>query len=303
MLSTHRLSSPAFLMSPPTTEECKLSRDYLKLILGHTIMSCIYGTDVAVERALRVSLCAWSAITESARPESFYELIRSMFPPLSNLSAYQGSGVPSGAIPLFLPAGTLEAPVYHASDLYLSAFYIVDVFASDHTRFIPSPLFIPYQPRSSLRCRDILEWVNPIPLWFFGEGGILGVPIKGANGIKLVHGLEDSIGEPITTLKIKFGWPNYKPDEKQIRGSTKLPLNNLSRLASLTANAVCEYMSSKTKKVKLNNSVPQRWAIGTGAGEISSADVVLLGVVFVSTRAVMPLLAVRDEFIFATDTI
>ncbi|KZV71388.1 hypothetical protein PENSPDRAFT_734141 [Peniophora sp. CONT] len=286
----------------PTYTDFDLAARYLRFLLFDSILTCIYGLDVAVDRALRVLRHAWNDIPPGERP-SFYDFTTTHTPVRSRLREYhQYRVVAPGAIPLFLPSCAFDAPFYRATGLnaYESGYCAMDVTAvnSDYAKFIPSTLFIPYKTRSSARCRQILERINPIPLWFFGEDGVLGFPVQGnTNSIKLLHGQEalrlKSNDKPISTLKIKFAWPNYQPDEKQIRATPNSPLNNLNTLASRTAGAVRTYMSDETKKVMVNeNLVPQPWKIGTQPGEVRIADVLLLGVIFVSEGAAMPLLSV-----------
>ena len=53
-----------------------------------------------------------------------------------------------------------------------------------------------------------------------------------------------------------------------------------------------------TRKMGLSSDAIEhrRWKIGTHPGEIKPEDVVLLGVVFVSPGAIMPVLKLRSDF-------
>lgn len=196
----------------PSTAELELARQYFRFILWNTVLTRIYGIDVAVERALRVSRLAWNVIILQGVRLPFYSFITTYFFSLTALlSEWRMNGVLWGAIPLFLPACALDAPIYRlpSVDSCSRHYYIADVVAPDHLRFIPSTLFIPYDIHSPQRRCQVLDDINPVPLWFFGENGVVGFPIQGADGLKLLQGQDElrllnTQKKPISTLKIKF---------------------------------------------------------------------------------------------------
>ncbi|VDC06267.1 unnamed protein product [Peniophora sp. CBMAI 1063] len=291
--------------SSPSTADIARAGQYLRPLLSTTILTHIFDIELALDRALRILLSIWKGMPQHMQLP-FYSFVTTYFPTFSFLeSHWETAGMPRGAISLFFPVHALDAPMYQIQIPYVQCprYYIMDVVASDYSRFIPSTVFVPYKDRSSQRCRQVLDRINSMPLWFFGEDGSLGFPIEEGGRVRLLHGddplhLMNSQNKSITTLKVKFGWPNYQPTEKQIRASPNGTLNNLNRLASLTAGAVRNFMGDEQKLEKLMiDKSPgfHPWQIGTQPGRIRISDVILLGVIFVSDGAAMPLLAMMDS--------
>ncbi|VDB82633.1 unnamed protein product [Peniophora sp. CBMAI 1063] len=301
VLSSRNKRGSSFDDLPP--DELGPATQYLRFMLCTTVLTRVFGVDVAVDRALRVARRAWGNLPTDEQM-SFYAFVTAHFLPLSLLPGGVEEGTLNGAIPLFLSSSSLDAPVYTSLNAEWPFYHIVDVIAPDGPQFlrpIPSTLFVPFGTRSHQRCRQVLERINPMPLWFIKENGLLGVPITGMDRcMQLLRGRDElrlnSQSKPITTLKIKFAWPNYVSAERQIRAWPNAPLNNLTKLAELTAGAVRKFMTDAgigTINMVNQTLAHQPWRIGTGAGEIKTVDVLLLGVIFVSDGAAMPLLAPR----------
>ncbi|KZV69909.1 hypothetical protein PENSPDRAFT_735060 [Peniophora sp. CONT] len=271
---------------------------YISYVLHeHSALSCIYGREVAVENALRVAQRAWKLSPADTRP-AFDVFTLATFTRTRNTNESR-CGLPENCTALLSHplVEYFDAPLYSVDGL---GQYIVDARVPTGYRAVPSVLFAPYGGSNPHRCAATQDRISPIPLWFFErdlQGACLGVPVDRAcrGDMQLLRG-EYEIGffEKKTTLKIKFDWPNYAPSEKQIRGTKKSPMHTVARLAKLTAGAVRNFMVDP-QRTMIDTANPQPWNIGTANGEVSVQDVLLLGVIFVSDGAAMPLLAARIQ--------
>jgi len=138
-----------------------------------------------------------------------------------------------------------------------------------------------------------------MPFIFMKDTEDLGVRITRPEEFEALNSADCVTRESLhekTSLKIKFGWHGYKEVKMQIQFGNELL--TARRLAILVAEKVKSFMEKEMD----NSSEDSRscWVIGKKLGQISADDVILLGIVFVSPGAVMPLLRLRPDFEFAS---
>ncbi|KZV60907.1 hypothetical protein PENSPDRAFT_759744 [Peniophora sp. CONT] len=192
----------------------------------------------------------------------------------------------------------------HSAHTYLSfsgkAWYILDVTASDLSRIVPLGVYVPYHKMAPGRTATVLDSIEPIALWVVGNDG-LGIPVGLKGDVKaLLHGdkpFTHANGCTRTTVLVKVKWPGYNIWEAQIR------MKNESRPEdSYTFRRLVNQVKIKIRKfISDRADVESRnphWAVGEVPGRLSAEDIILLAIVVVSQGAVMPILKVRDDYVF-----
>jgi len=176
---------------------------------------------------------------------------------------------------------------------------------------IPFRPFIPYE--STARQEPELSKTDMIPFFFFNEDGTFGVNIlDDQENFRMLDNVTPLDRESLcrSTLKVKFGWPNYPNAELQIRFAKRSSKTEgkiavtARRLASRVAGTTRLFMAEANElrmgaviKYKLGPlfEFPD-WRIGTDPGQITYRDVILLGVIFVSPGSIMPILKLHPDF-------
>ncbi|VDC02996.1 unnamed protein product [Peniophora sp. CBMAI 1063] len=180
---------------------------------------------------------------------------------------------------------------------YLMPFCTIDIIAVRPSHIVPSRLYTPYA--GTRRNRSSLQRTDKVPIFFRGVDGGVGVRISSNADF---HNLPDTPTRiSASSLKVVLNLLNYKPYERQIRPRLPSMAGNVTvrRLACLVAMKVrhCLRIAAK-ENAKISHWESLRWRFGTGPGYINVVDVRLLGVVFVSTGKITPLLEVRSDFVF-----
>ncbi|KZV69907.1 hypothetical protein PENSPDRAFT_735057 [Peniophora sp. CONT] len=282
----------------PTQDEANYSDFYVWATLhfrtATSVISGVFDEEFALKNALRAIRWAWNSIPAGSRPslDDFTKTCFLAMPPVSE------PGLPAHLVSFIAHPGIqyFDAPLYYGHRTGRQ-YYIIDGPVPTHYRAIPFTLYTPYaDPENPGRSSAIQDRVSPIPILFFQEGGSLGFPIEASADCKAVvrllggdHKLVNL--ETKSSLTVRFGWQDYPADECRIRGTEGSPLNNVSRLAMLTAGAVRNFMARISENRPVYGAAPPQWRIGTRDGEINVRNVLLLGVLFVSEGSVMPLLA------------
>ncbi|KZV60908.1 hypothetical protein PENSPDRAFT_759745 [Peniophora sp. CONT] len=205
-----------------------------------------------------------------------------------------------GAVPFYAGPSDLVSPP--AAHTYQSSsgdwWHVLDVVVTDLSRIVPLGVWIPYLQRSSGHTAAALDRIEPRPFWIVPLGGGLGVSVHSSDTQAFHYGnwtFTHPGGGVRSTVYIRFQWPGYPPFEMQVRVQSNTDdSGTFKRLVDRVKGAVHTFISEYASEP---SSVP-RWAVGYAPGRISSRDVNLLAIVEVSQGAVMPILKVRDEFVF-----
>lgn len=145
---------------------------------------------------------------------------------------------------------------------------------------------------------------TPSRRFFFQPNNAIGVTLSGSRSV--YNGLLNAnitFDIPRTSLKVVFNWAGYShvpPSQVQYSATTGLGPTTITvgQLSKRVANATRTFMRrAEDGWVQDNVRDPTgRYRIGRGPGRISEDDVLVLGILFVSPGAVMPLLQLRPGF-------
>ncbi|VDB95280.1 unnamed protein product [Peniophora sp. CBMAI 1063] len=273
------------------------ARQLLEIRHRGSILSAAFGRDFALQHALDHATHTWIAerATSSDGWGTLEDFIQASYLDL-NERDHIPRGLPANSIPFF-SWGIVAFDAYTFQARSRSWWYLLDMIAPDPTRIVPSSLFVPYAGTSATRSESVVQGFKRKALWFVRRDGGLGVPAEGSRPL-LWHGEKEFQRSPWRkTMKIKFNWPGYDGWwEKQIRMDAGD--RSIGRLASLVANKVRDFIYDHDPSVTHSVGTQARWRIGSQAGRISASDILVLGILLVSDGAVMPILQVRDNFVF-----
>ncbi|VDC03864.1 unnamed protein product [Peniophora sp. CBMAI 1063] len=179
--------------------------------------------------------------------------------------------------------------------------HIIDVETNDLSLIVPLRVYVPYRSCAPGRSALVLDNIRPLPFWIVRSGG-LGVPLASNDLVSLRNQdwrFTNIDGRMRSTVMVKIEWPGYPRWQSQIR----MRLNNLSG-ESYTFKRLVRQVLAKIRKFIAEHmnvvSEEPHWAVGeAGGGRITAHDLVLLGIIEVSRGAVMPILKLRDDFVFA----
>ncbi|VDB91694.1 unnamed protein product [Peniophora sp. CBMAI 1063] len=172
-------------------------------------------------------------------------------------------------------------------------YYIIDVAADDISLIVPLGRYVPYQRHAPGRSAIVLGSIEPVPYWIVGQHG-LGVPISGGEVYALQHGERQFTNGP------GGRWPGYASWQAQIRmrhdGRQPGDSFTFRRLVNQVRGKVRKFITEHARIQSTN----LHWAVGITPGRITADDLTLLAIVSVSQGAVMPILKLRDDFVFST---
>jgi len=159
-------------------------------------------------------------------------------------------------------------------------------------RVVPQKLFAPYAglPRGQAELQNAS--LIP-PIFFIRLDNTVGLPLEIAKSVDADGPLlRYSDWHPMAgkaSIKLRLSWYGYGPWQTQIqlRNRRKEPIM-LPRLVQLIASGVDRFLRQEHGPV-IDPSFPQ-WRIGNGPYNISPVNIVLVGVVAVSSGSIMPIL-------------
>ncbi|VDC06277.1 unnamed protein product [Peniophora sp. CBMAI 1063] len=264
-----------------------------------SVLSAAFGLHFAIKHAFDHALSVWKAETSASSDDwvNLEDFVRASYLDLSE-SDYTPHGLPPYAIPFFA-WGTFDFDAHTFQARSASWWHLLDMAAPRPSHIIPSTLFVPYARTSVTRSENVVKGFKRTTLWFVRCDGGLGVPVEG-NRPLLWHGAKEFRRER-KTMKIKLSWPGYDDEwEKQIRLMSDAGDRSICRLAGLVANKVRDFVCDHDPSFGHPIGTHSRWRIGSHAGQIRAGDILLLGIALVSDGAAMPILQVRDDFVFAS---
>jgi hypothetical protein len=195
-------------MSRSSPDDFPLSEMYITVALHQlSALSSIYGSEVAVHTALRITQHAWRHLPAETR-QDFDAFTISSFTRIWAVAGEYQDGLPLNCVPFS------SHPLFNYFDAPTYGFglgqFIVDAPVPTGYRAIPSILFAPYMQVNHRRYLTTRSRISPIPIWFFqrdAEGDFLGVAIESAceGQVQLLGGEYELVAlKPKTTLKMKF---------------------------------------------------------------------------------------------------
>ncbi|VDB98615.1 unnamed protein product [Peniophora sp. CBMAI 1063] len=178
-------------------------------------------------------------------------------------------------------------------------YHILDVRTNNLSLIVPLGMYAAYLSRSTGYATGVLDRIEPRPYWVVpSETGGMGVPIAPRVTAPLRYGesaFTHADGSARSTVYVRFQWPGYEPFERQLRVLSNASDSGMfQRVVTHVKNAVRAFISTHADA---ETSSP-RWAVGNTHGRISENDVILLAIVEVSRGTIMPILKVRDGFVF-----
>ncbi|KAI0034666.1 hypothetical protein K488DRAFT_83732 [Vararia minispora EC-137] len=261
-----------------------------------------------VQRQMRLGRRHASSSSGSTEAQCIFDLYHSYM--RSPIEHSQGLPVNAITIPLCSTTG------FTVDDAYLNdngvPFLIVDFVCTNEqvVRIIPMPPPDLY-PNAPSRRESLLESTDLLPRFFVDADGTVGVPVDGPfDGIDPNRIFSST---QRTSLKILFHWPNIPWDKKSSTGQIQYRTTtgatgangetsggitiSMRRAALLIAGAVANFMrrAEESLQGQTDTAYPP-WRIGTQPGQIRTSDVILMGALFVSPGAAMPILRLRDGF-------
>ncbi|VDC06266.1 unnamed protein product [Peniophora sp. CBMAI 1063] len=274
----------------------------IKARLHGSILVAAFGFNFAYKRTLAHASRAWleeSASAPNGTWGSFEDFVDASYSDL-----LESDGKPKGLISISIPFyawATFKfgfgAYAFQASSA--GWWYLMDMKTEDTRLIIPLKIFEPYNLKPGVRQENVMKEVDLRPLWCICRDGTLGVPVIGELP-ELCRGneaFERADGSPRKTMKVKINWPGYAPSDKQIRPLSDKGDRSIKRLMTLVAGKVCAFLDEHATACTAKMGTEAAYVIGTQTGEISSRDVLLLGIVIVSEGAATPILRLRDDFL------
>ncbi|VDC03861.1 unnamed protein product [Peniophora sp. CBMAI 1063] len=178
--------------------------------------------------------------------------------------------------------------------------YIIDVETDDLSRIVPLRVYSPYHSSAPRRTAAVLDKSQPLPFWIVRRDG-LGVSLVSDDLFMLRHDgmqFQNIAGGTRTTVMIQ--WPGYPRWKSQIRmGPTKEHKSEDYTYRRLVSQVRAKIRKFITEHINIASEDPH-WAVGdAGSGRIAAHDLILLAIIEVSQGAVMPILKLRDDFVFA----
>ncbi|KAF8498670.1 hypothetical protein F5888DRAFT_1690907 [Russula emetica] len=148
---------------------------------------------------------------------------------------------------------------------------------------------------------DRRRYVNQIqfrmPVFFVGIDGSLGVPVLNAAAGHM-QARDPHLALPLqtkTTTKIRIAWPGYSPSEHQVQLRDQTPTKNLitfDRFVKNVGSRVRRFLMECGERVPVQHS---KWMVGHG--NITSDEVMLIGIVQVSEGSWMPILQLMTRVV------
>ncbi|VDC01469.1 unnamed protein product [Peniophora sp. CBMAI 1063] len=180
--------------------------------------------------------------------------------------------------------------------------YILDVEVNDLDRIIPLANYLPYVQWAPDRTARELDLVSHVPFWIVTSAG-LGVPVMHKDTTSLMHGdklFEYSRRGLRYSVFVTINWPGYPAWKAQVKMMEKTILSGGGPFTyrRLVNQVKCKIRKFFREHEGRETSNPH-WAVGTLEGRISAIDVTLLAIINVSPGRVIPVLKLRDGFIFA----
>ncbi|KAI0029206.1 hypothetical protein K488DRAFT_73161 [Vararia minispora EC-137] len=223
---------------------------------------------------------------------------------------------------LGLPLGSLSLPHpsllgMNTDDGWATQFdpyphYILDALPSHPAHIIPMENYVPYANSTEARRNCELSRTDMLPVFFVRRDGGIGIPIT--SDTLLFNDLSNAhipFGTPRTSTRVIIAWPGYahipagQIQHNTTSGGGRVNIS-VGRAAKLVAGQVMAFMRRAEGRWQYDpshraNDSQGRYRIGSLPSEITAEDVLLLGLVSVSRGAVMPLLQLREGFVFTPE--
>ncbi|VDC05493.1 unnamed protein product [Peniophora sp. CBMAI 1063] len=158
---------------------------------------------------------------------------------------------------------------------------------------IASHLWIPY--KNTQRSEQELEQTCMLPLYFTGPDNGVGVPLS-TDEQGLSHLSNAPTGFKRQTVYVRLHLHGYEARQKQIRlrNGTASPNASTRHLARQILLAVRDLITNAV--IDVESATVRQWVFGSGEGQISLDDIMLLGFVHISQGKITPLLGLRESF-------
>ncbi|KAI0027481.1 hypothetical protein K488DRAFT_90827 [Vararia minispora EC-137] len=293
--------------APSRLTESQIVSDYHRTSLLRIATDSAEKNGYVVQRMIRFIRRHATSAPGSTETERAYNLYSHAWTALNAFDNGDPRALPNGAIGIPF-SYTTGFTAHDASDDHNGKTYLIVDFictGDQARRVIPMQPIGPYLNAPSRRdC--LLDQTDLLPLFFVNMDRTVGVPILGP--FDSIYPTKIFARSEKSSLKVCFNWPNIPTDEKfskrQIQYRTKVDNKTpkrvtipVQRMANLVANAVVNFMGDADKYLQGQSHIEHpRWRIGTGARQIKTRDVILMGIFFISPGAVMPVLRLRDGF-------
>jgi len=153
---------------------------------------------------------------------------------------------------------------------------------------VPQELWVPQGQVDRRRYVDQARF--RMPVFFVGADGSLGVPVL--NAVAGHVQLRDAhLPPPLqhkTTTKIRITWPGYGPSELQVQLGDQTSAKNPIPFNRFVRNVGIRVRQFIVDRERVPVQQPFKWMLGNG--NISSDEVMLIGIVQVSEGSWMPIL-------------
>jgi len=198
----------------------------------------------------------------------------------------------SGAYSVFIPPSHFSPPIR----TQYGDTWVLDHAVRNGGSVVPQQLWAP-QGQGGDRRRYVDQVQFRMPIFFVNMNGGLGVPVMSAAAGHMQ--LRDAYLPPSpidkTTTKIRIGWPGYAPSEHQVQLRDQTPKKN-----PISFDRFVKHVGSRVRQFlmdceRIHVQQPFSWTVGHG--NITSDEVMLIGVVQVSESSWMPILQLMSRVV------